>query len=225
MIFKNKDIHLDELSLNVKIVGDILPNRNNDLEYNWTFIGKNSSQEDVGKFYLRMGGDSASFFSNLKVKCVDCAIDISNCEKRDHIYACPIKDDCLKKHTPYFIKNDTYSSKTLYLLEVNLIEKIKPLGNLRLKISYIWPQCFNSACDFILIDPNNFAESVGRIRITITSDELIIKVSSKIQLFSINRNNNRIENEGQVILLADGISFERVFEVEKNRIYFVTIEN
>lgn len=223
--FRNVDIHLDELSLNVELAGNISVNKNNDLKYSWTFVGKNNSQKDVGKFYLRIGGDSATPFEKININCVDCSVNMPNCKFRDAEYTCPIKGECLKKYSTFFIKNEMHNSKTLYLLDINFIEKIRPYGDLKLKVLYTWPQCYNYTYDFILIDPNNFAKSVDKIRITVTIDDLVIKSFSKIQLFSIDKISNEIENEGQVHLLQNERAFERLFDIRENKIYFVTIEN
>ena len=110
-------------------------------------------------------------------------------------------------------------------MRIYFSEKLKGYANFILKVSYCWPQCYNCNYDFLLIDPNNFANSVKNIRITVDIDNSVIKPKSKVQLFSINRSSSKIENEGQVMLTPNQNAFTKLYEIEPDKIYFVTIEN
>ena len=224
---KNIHIHLDELSLKLTIISNGTTGQKSDVKFEWTFLGRNHSQHEVGNFYLRIAGASPYPFEKLNIECVDCSTDVANCEFRDSIYQCPMKSSCKAQCTPYFVKDDSYGSKSLYLLNINFLEKILPGKDVRLKLSYIWPQSFNAIYDTIFIDPSNFAKGVDKIRLTFTLDNTAIKSNSKIQLFSIHKENNRITNEGAIRLQHEGEGeiFQRLFDVNSNKMYFVTIEN
>lgn len=223
--YQNTNFELDDLILSIGLVGELKKNKDNDLQFCWTFLGKNVGQSTEGNFYLRIGGDSSVPFEKLGVKCVDCSIDELSCAYRDKLHECEIQSECYEIRKSYFIKNDNQSSPILYLLDIKLANTIKPHNKLKLKVSYIWPQCYNCRYDFIMIDPNNFASHVCKIRLHVKIDNVIIKDTSMVQLFSINTEDNIIQNEGQVCLMKDRKSFDKYINTEPKKLYFMTIEN
>lgn len=223
--YQNEGVHLKQITLAVGLKGNILENKNNDLGYSWSFEGINCSNKNLGRFYLRIGGDSAVDFDNLGVECIDCSAEMGECTFSTKMSECSQMENCLEKRNAYFIKNEVENSRTLYILDIKFIERKRMYDELKLKVMYTWPQCFNCKYDFLLIDPGNFAEKVDKIRVSVVVDKIIIKSDSMVQLFSINNENSAIENEGRIFFEHKSDSFEREWDVEPRKIYFITIEN
>lgn len=223
--YQNSQIHLKELALSVKLVGDIQKNKNNDLEYSWTFNGKNNSNVNVGNLYLRIGGDSAYDLNSLNIKCVDCAVAPQNCKFRDNLRSCKIEKECISSYSPYFTAVNGVDVQTTFLLDINFVKSVAPLDDIKIKCSYVWPQCYNMHSDYLLIDPNNFAPTVEQIHICVFCDGIVIKKESKVQLYSIDRSLNKLVPEGQVLFNKTDNLFEYTIQPGGDRVYFVLIEN
>lgn len=221
--YDNKQIYINQLYLNLQLSGEIQAGKNSDLQYSWLFDGNNSSSADVGSFYLRIGGDSLEQISNIGLNCVDCSGN-DNCKFNGQLEKCNSEYDCSNLSANWeIISNNSLS--TLNLLKVNFNNKIQPNDKIKLKISYVWPQCYNCNQDYILIDPNNFARKIHEIIINIKIDNIIIKTSSKVHLYSFDVNSNSIDSEGKFNLINEQKTFKRSIIVKENKIYFATIEN
>lgn len=186
----NDTYQLDELCLSVKLVNDIQKDKHNDLLLLWRFNGNNIGSEPLSVIHLRIGGDSSTDFNNLKLRASQCNLDNNEiCENHNKSLLCPsIDKECKFRSTNELNCSSVpeFSSSTFRLLDINLANPIEASHMLKMKVSYMWPQCFNPNYDYLLIDPNNFGIEVKKLKIIIFCDDIIIKKESRIQLNEVN---------------------------------------
>lgn len=224
----NDTYQLDMLSLCVKLVNSIEKEKHNDLFLLWSFNGNNIGKEDLSEIYLRIGGDSYTEYSKLNIQASQCNIDNDSfCNNFNKNLLCPstnerciLNDDKSLKCSP--VKE--VSSANFNLLCFSLAEPIKPSHMLKMKVSYVWPQCFNPNYDYLLIDPKNFGVGVKCLNITITCDDRIIKKQSHIYLSEINYSVYKKIGKGKFKYNESNNSFEfTLTKVDSNCLYFAEI--
>lgn len=221
--YLNKDIKLECLSLDVKLVNEVMPNKHNDLQFFWVFDGINISEKTVDKLYLRIGGDSSSNYKDLGLKAMACIENSRECAKDCRDY---IQEKCLKEYEMDIEDIKEYSSKTFHLLKISFTDPIKHLKKFRAKVQYTWPQCFNPHFDFLLIDPKNFAKTIERLCIYIHIDDEVITKDSVIFLHSIYMQTSEHINEGKFVYCENDKYFMReVTELSNEKMYYVKIKN
>ena len=220
--YKNNSILLRELSLILEISGELIVSKRNDLKFTWIFDGKNNSVEAVDSMYFRIGGDNSVDINDLSMEISDCVCSDDCSPGRNKCFLKEGKKCDSSKNMIYERVNcDTISN--LFLLRLFFSSIIRKNQDFIAKLSYVWPQCYNSAVDYFLIDPNNFADSIERINFSLKIDGKIVKKTSTVQLYSIK--DERIICEGIIEMNKYTNSFLKTFNVEDEKIYFIQIKN
>lgn len=224
----NNTYQLDELSLCVRLANNIEKNKHNDLLINWDFNGINEGEEDLSKINLRIGGDSSTDYSKLNLLASQCNLNQNSiCEKYSAQLLCPSEHERCKYSNSQKIRCSIVkelSSATFNLLEFYLVKPIKPHHMLKMKVSYVWPQCFNPIYDYLLIDPQNFGVGVKILRINIICGEIIIKSTSQVVLYEVNYSIFKKNGKGLFEYNTKSKSFKYELQtVDSNCLYYAEI--
>lgn len=224
----NDTYQLDELCLSVKLVNNIEKDKHNDLLMLWRFNGNNTGDEDLSNIHLRIGGDSSTNFEKLNISATQCNLDNNEiCENHNKELLCPSDGSKCQLYDSRKLKYSNiakFSSTTFHLLEFSLVKPIKVSHMLKMKVSYVWPQCFNPNYDYLLIDPQNFGIGVNKIKITVYCDNTIIKSNSKIQLNEVDYSVYKKNSKGLFEYNENDSSFHFELEqVDPKCIYYAEI--
>lgn len=68
------------------------------------------------------------------------------------------------------------------MIKFNFNNQTRKGHTFTLKLECVWPQCCNSVCDFLLINPNNFATNINSITTRVECDNKIISKNSQVRL-------------------------------------------
>ena len=224
--YKNPDVSLDDFCLRMQYVNTDVPGKC-DVRFTWTFVGINKSNYSLGKFYLHIAGGPPTPLEKLNVICLDCTIRKNICNFKDSAYNCTRFDHCYAQNRAEFSAVASKSSPTLYLLDINLSNKIHPNEEFTLKVSYVWPQCMDKDSDFVFVDPLNHARAIERVRLAVEVDRTVVKKETMIHVYSVDRTSGKAENEGQMrqLSVAGNSIYEKKFRTDPNKLYLVTIRN
>lgn len=205
------------LTLKAKLVGDIREKKNNDLLFSWTINGSNIQEEPISSFFLRIGADSSVNDDNLVINAYNC----SECKKQTNCEECCLSDE--EKINRKMLITKELNTKTYRMLKLNLNEPVHQGHTFTVRLEYVWPQCYNSVCDFLLIDPNNFATNIDKIKTRIECDNKIINKSSQISLAEL----DKVAAKTSIIkkISYKDNAFEYAFTPENKKLYYLVIIN
>lgn len=209
-------VHITQLDLCVTLKGAIDITKNNDLEFWWKIKGNNNSNEEVESFNMRIGGDNAITDQGLALVAYEC--NIEECKG-----ACEL--DTTTKNNQRITTEDIIKQHTYQHIKFNFRNPLKPNETFDICIKYIWPNCYNSICDFLLIDPNNFSKDIGRITIRVCCDGVIIKDTSIVKLYKLDLATISYKLVTTIKYAESNNNFYYNFSPEKEHLYYIIIEN
>ena len=215
--------------LKMKISGEPLKNRNNDVCFTWYLTGNNTSDSEAGSIPFHIGGDASTKFDDINFAAYDCSLqnntEALECQYGFPFWKCPEQSDCADERKMNI--NMGVDNLVYYQIKLQFINPIKENNDFRVKVQYTWPQCYNAICDFLLIDPNNFAKNSEEIGFIIEPDGIVIKKeSTMIQTYSYNLKSNVQKDLGRIKYSTLEKSFIKYIKhPSKDTIYYITIVN
>lgn len=217
--YKN-DVHISKLSLSAQIVGDINDDHNNDLEFTWKISGGNRRRKNIDSFNIRIGGDAAASRDELKISFLNC----KHCDKKELCKMSCIQNS--SERAKRSLENEIiYKSHTYQHTKVKFEKILKKNETFETYINYTWPNCYNSMCDFLLIDPNNFSEKIGEIEIEVFADDKIITSLSRVNLYQFDLESAKCQEIKQIKYNESTKSFKYSFCSSNSNLYYAVIKN
>ena len=213
------NVQISHLELSVKLVGKIDANQNNTLEFWWRIKGGNKNKENVDNFNMRIGGDNSLDTNDLKLEVYEC----QSCKNNNCKHKCMLNNS--EKHKQKLTVNYILAQHTYRHIQFDFRKPLHTNEMFDVCIRYIWPNCYNSICDFLLIDPNNFSESIRSISTEICCDNIVIKESSTVKLYKLNIETTSSELVTTIPYDGSHNNFKYEFCAEETCLYYIIIEN
>ena len=211
------NLKITSLSLTAKIAGDIVENKDNDLMFKWKIDGCNTEEEEVNSFYIRIGADSSIRKDDIIINALDC----TNCKDNSNCLSCKLSDE-ETINRKMFVEIE-FETRTYRILKINFTNPIKQGYTFSVRLKYVWPQCYNSVCDFLLIDPNNFSTSIDSVSTELECDNKIIKKHSQVNLAELDKTSAKTNFVKKLEYKDD--SFKYTFTPKNKKIYYLVILN
>jgi hypothetical protein len=171
------DLYIEVVNIPQQIDDVKLKTNRYDLKFIWTLKGKNTIKKDLDKVYFKFGCDNVVKFSSLNFNAFHCQDKTyKNCINN-------VDTDC-SNCNKYKININNIINKTnnYFNLPLEFNKAIRDNEEFIIKVTYIWPKCYNALLDYIIIDPKNFSNDLGKFSLTIKNDKNIINESSYIRL-------------------------------------------